>query len=130
MNVAILMGRLTKKPEIRTTTDGLSIASYTLAVDRLKGEADFINIKAFGKGADFAEKYLDKGMKIAVTGRIQTGSYTNKEGRKVFTFDVVADRQEFCERKAESAPPATTARDDDFVTVPDGIDEELPFAGV
>lgn len=125
MNVAILMGRLTKKPEIRTTTDGLSIASYTLAVDRLKGEADFINIKAFGKGADFAEKYLDKGMKIAVTGRIQTGSYTNKEGRKVHTFDVVADRQEFCERKAESAQTH-----DGFVTVPDGIDDELPFAGV
>lgn len=122
MNVAILMGRLTKKPEIRTTTDGLSIASYTLAVDRLKGEADFINIKAFGKGADFAEKYLDKGTKIAVTGRIQTGSYTNKEGRKVYTFDVVADRQEFCERKAESAP----AQDDGFMRVPD--DEELPFA--
>ena len=125
MNVAILMGRLTKKPEIRTTTDGLSIASYTLAVDRLKGEADFINIKAFGKGADFAEKYLDKGMKIAVTGRIQTGSYANKEGRKVYTFDVIAERQEFCERKAESAQTH-----DGFVTVPDGIDEELPFAGV
>lgn len=125
MNNVALMGRLTKKPEIRTTTDGLSIASYTLAVDRLKGEADFINIKAFGKGADFAEKYLDKGMKIAITGRIQTGSYTNKEGRKVFTFDVVADRQEFCERKAESAKT-----NDGFVTVPDGIDEELPFAGV
>lgn len=126
MNVAILMGRLTKKPEIRTTTDGLSIASYTLAVDRLKGEADFINIKAFGKGADFAEKYLDKGIKIAVTGRIQTGSYTNKEGRKIYTFDVVAERQEFCERKAESAP----AQDDGFMRVPDGVDEELPFAGV
>lgn len=126
MNVAILMGRLTKKPEIRTTTDGLSIASYTLAVDRLKGEADFINIKAFGKGADFAEKYLDKGIKIAVTGRIQTGSYTNKEGRKIYTVDVVADRQEFCERKAESAP----AQDDGFMRVPDGVDEELPFAGV
>lgn len=124
MNVAILMGRLTKKPEIRTTTDGLSIASYTLAVDRLKGEADFINIKAFGKGADFAEKYLDKGMKIAVTGRIQTGSYTNKEGRKIYTFDVIAERQEFCERKAESAP----THDDGFVRVPD--DEELPFAWV
>lgn len=126
MNVAILMGRLTKKPEIRTTTDGLSIASYTLAVDRLKGEADFVNIKAFGKGADFAEKYLDKGMKIAITGRIQTGSYTNKEGRKIYTVDVVADRQEFCERKAESAP----AQDDGFMRVPDGVDEELPFAGV
>lgn len=125
MNIVVLMGRLTKKPEIRTTTDGLSIASYTLAVDRLKGEADFINIKAFGKGADFAEKYLDKGMKIAVTGRIQTGSYTNKEGRKVHTFDVIAERQEFCERKAESAQTH-----DGFVTVPDGIDEELPFAGV
>ena len=124
MNVAILMGRLTKKPEIRTTTDGLTIASYTLAVDRLKGEADFINIKAFGKGADFAEKYLDKGTKIAVTGRIQTGSYTNKEGRKVYTFDVIAERQEFCERKSESAP----AHDDGFMRVPDG--EELPFAGV
>lgn len=125
MNTVVLMGRLTKKPEIRTTTDGLSIASYTLAVDRLKGEADFINIKAFGKGADFSEKYLDKGMKIAITGRIQTGSYTNKEGRKIYTFDVVADRQEFCERKAESAQTH-----DGFMQVPDGIDEELPFAGV
>lgn len=119
MNIVMLMGRLTKDPEVRNSND-LSIARYTLAVDRRqKGEADFIACVAFGKGAEFAEKYLHKGTKIAVTGRIQTGSYTNKDGAKIYTTEVIVDAQEFCESKksVEGAP-------DGFGIV----EEELPFA--
>ena len=92
MNQVILMGRLTKDPEIKYTQgdNAMAIAKYNLAVDRMKkGEADFISCIAFGKSAEFAEKYLHKGTKIAVTGRIQTGSYTNKDGQKVYTTDVI-----------------------------------------
>lgn len=113
MNKVILIGRLTKDPEYKqgeTTT----IARYKLAVDRMKGEADFISCVAFGKAADFADKYLKQGMKIAVSGRIQTGSYTNRDGQKVYTTDVVVDAQEFCESKKAN----------DFVAVDD---ERLPF---
>lgn len=117
MNSANLIGRLTKDPETRYTGEGLAITAYTLAVDRRGGEADFIPVKAFGKSAEFADKYFHKGMKVAVTGRIQTGSYTNKEGRKVYTFEVAADNQEFCERKEQA---------DNFMDVPDGAD--VPFA--
>lgn len=124
MNVAILMGRLTRDPELRTTTDGMAITRYTLAVDRMKkDEADFINIVTFGKAAEFADKFFRKGMKVAVSGRIQTGSYTGKDGRKVYTTEVVADRQEFCESK--SAEPKTE-RPDGFMNIPG--DEDLPFA--
>lgn len=134
MNSVILMGRLTKDPDVRTSTGGLDIARYTLAVDRRfkrDGEptADFIQCAAFGKTASFAEKYLKKGVKIAISGRLQTGSYDGKNG-KVFTTEVIVETQEFCESKAENTPPVTSARNDDSVTVPDGIDEELPFAGV
>lgn len=135
MNKVILIGRLTSDPEIRYSQQtNTAIARYTLAVDRMfkrEGEpqADFIRCVTFGKPAEFAENYLHKGIKIAVTGRIQTGSYTNRDGQKVYTTDVVAESQEFCEKKADSpAPSAQPAFDPDrFMNIPDGIDEELPF---
>lgn len=121
MNNVVLMGRLTRDPEVRYSTgdNPLAIAKYTLAVDRIfkrDGEptADFINCTIFGKGAEFAEKYLRKGIKIAVTGRIQTGSYTNQDGQKVYTTDVVVDSQEFAESKSadsEADTPATAPAD-------------------
>lgn len=106
MNSVVLIGRLTKDPEVRVSQDGGSIARYSLAVDRRKKDAgaDFISCVAFGKGAEFAEKYLKKGTKIGVTGRIQTGSYTNKDGQKVYTTDVIVDTHEFVEsKKTETA---------------------------
>lgn len=147
MNKVILMGRLTRDPEVRysqsNSGDGqMAIARYTLAVDRRfnrNGDqnADFIGCVAFGKSAEFAEKYLKQGTKIAVTGRIQTGSYTNKDGNKVYTTDVVIEEQEFAESKAASAenagfapvdkPSPSNAIGDGFMNIPDGIDEELPF---
>ena len=145
MNKAILMGRLTRDPDIRWTQgqDQKCIARYTLAVDRrFKQEggasADFISCVAFDRQAEFAEKYLRKGTKIAITGRIQTGSYTNRDGQKVYTTDVVVEEQEFAESKAASAehaanfapadrPSPSNAVSDGFMNIPDGIDEELPF---
>lgn len=126
MNKVELIGRLTRDPDIRVAQNGTQIARYTLAVDRRgkKGEADFISCIAFQKGAEFADKYLRKGMKIAIVGHIQTGSYTNKDGVKVYTTDVVTDDQEFVEKKEDSAP---AKQDDGFMHLPDGIDEELPF---
>ena len=143
MNKVILMGRLTRDPDIRYTQgeNSMAIARYTLAVDRRfkkEGEqsADFISCVAFGKQAEFAEKYLHQGTKIAITGRIQTGSYTNKDGQRVYTTDVVVEEQEFAESKAagqnsqqNSRPEPSTAVDNDgFMQIPDGIDEELPFS--
>lgn len=110
MNKIILVGRLTRDPEIRYAQQSdTAIARYTLAVDRLvkrEGEpqADFLRCVAFGRTAEFAERYLQKGTKIAVTGRLQTGSYTNRDGQRVYTTDVVIESQEFCESKAASAP--------------------------
>ena len=153
MNKVILMGRLTRDPEVRYSQgeNSTAIARYTLAVDRRfrrnnDGEqtADFIGCVAFGRQAEFAEKYLRQGTKIAITGRIQTGSYTNREGQKVYTTDVVVEEQEFAESKnaggsngGYSAPqhnnPAPSANTSDlgsadgFMNIPDGIDEELPF---
>lgn len=154
MNKVILMGRLTRDPEIRYSQGEQSteIARYTLAVDRrfrrnADGQtADFIGCVAFGRQAEFAEKYLHKGIKIAITGRIQTGSYTNREGNRVYTTDVIVEEQEFAESKAASAQnaaayqapkndqaPAAPSPDDaagigdGFMNIPDGIDEELPF---
>lgn len=127
MNVVILMGRLTADPEIKNT-DTTTIASYTLAVDRFSKEkaTDFIRCKAFGKGADFAQQYLKKGMKVSIEGRIQTGSYTNKDGVKVYTTDVIVNSHYFCESKGEATVAAPTAPDD-FMNVPGNIDEECPF---
>lgn len=139
MNKVILMGRLTRDPEVRYSSgeNQTAIARYSLAVDRRRGKnyeqsADFINCVTFGKSAEFAEKYFHKGLKITVAGRIQTGSYTNKDGQKVYTTDVVVEEQEFAESKAASGnfAPASNPKPsngDEFMNIPDGIDEELPF---
>ena len=120
------MGRLTRDPDISTTQSGTQIARYTIAIDRIGKDqgADFISCVAFNKSAEFAEKYLKKGTKIAVEGLIRTGSYTNKDGQKVYTTDVIVNRQEFAESKGEAKPEA---KGDDFMSVPDGIDDEIPF---
>ena len=137
MNKVILIGRLTKDPEIRYSQgeNTTCIARYTLAVDRkFKQEgqptADFINCIAFGKLGEFAEKYLHKGVKIAVVGRIQTGSYTNKDGQKVYTTDVVVEEQEFCESKSQSnsQPQPTPSNDNSWLNIPDGVEDSLPFS--
>ena len=133
MNKVILIGRLTKDPEFRwgqTAEGNFAIGRYTLAIDRKGKDAgtDFINCVAFGKQGEFAEKYLRKGMKIAVIGRIQTGSYTDKEGKKVYTTDVVVEEHEFCESKGQGEDrPRPSADDEGFMNIPDGIKEELPF---
>ena len=144
MNKVILMGRLTRDPDVRYSAGDkpTAVSRYTLAVDRRfkrEGEqqADFISCVAFGSSAEFAEKYFHQGIKIAVTGRIQTGSYTNKDGVKVYTTDIVVEEQEFAESKnsgsgseaATAAPKgkASEPDDDGFMNIPDGIDEELPF---
>lgn len=134
MNNVVLMGRLTKEPETRYTTGDspIAITRYTLAVDRRykkDGEqtADFINIVTFGKAAEFAEKYFSKGLRVAVSGRIQTGSYKNKEGNTVYTTEVVADNQEFADTRKTQEAPKGEVDDDGFMHVPDNIDEELPF---
>lgn len=137
MNKIILVGRLTRDPEIRySEQNNTAVARYTLAVDRPfkrdgEPQADFLRCVAFGKTAEFAERYMCKGIKIAVAGRIQTGSYTNRDGQKVYTTDIVVEFQEFCERKAESSTvpstPPSFNPDDRFMDIPDGIDEELPF---
>ncbi|MDO5021673.1 MAG: single-stranded DNA-binding protein [Lachnospiraceae bacterium] len=147
MNKVILMGRLTRDPEVRYSQgeNATAIARYTLAVDRRfnrnndEQSADFINCVAFGRNGEFAEKYLRKGTKIAATGRIQTGSYTNKDGVRVYTTDVVIEEQEFAESKNNSSAgnggftggnnnaPAMQDAGDGFMNIPDGIDEELPF---
>jgi single-strand DNA-binding protein len=161
MNKVILMGRLTRDPEVRYSSgdSSMAIARYSLAVDRRgrrsnnndEQTADFINCVAFGKAGEFAEKYFKKGMKIAVTGRIQTGSYTNKDGQKVYTTDVVVDDQEFAESKAASQGSGYSNRNDNygggnsyaqeerresprasvgdgFMNIPDGVEDEgLPF---
>lgn len=145
MNRVILIGRLARDPEVRYSQgeNPSAIARYSLAVDRLvKKEdaqnADFINCVAFGKQGEFAEKYLHKGMKIAIEGHIQTGNYTNKDGQKVYTTDVVIDRHEFCEskgsageaqaQKTEGGNASTPATNDDgFIDIPDDV-EDLPFS--
>ena len=136
MNKVIEIGRLTKDPEIRYSqgANTTCVARYTLAVDRkFKQEgqptADFINCIAFGKLGEFAEKYLRQGIKIAVTGRIQTGSYTNKDGQKVYTTDVVVEEQEFAESKSQSnsQPRTTPSNDNSWMNIPDGVEDSLPF---
>ena len=146
MNRVILMGRLTRDPEVRYSQgeNAMAVARYTLAVDRRfnrngdENTADFISCVAFGRSGEFAEKYLHKGMKIAVTGRIQTGSYTNRDGVKVYTTDVVIEDHEFVESKNSSSSnsggfdmdnsrPEPAGAGDGFMNIPDGIDEELPF---
>lgn len=134
MNSVQLIGRLTRDPEVRYTDGGSTIARFSVAVDRrFKQEggetADFINCIAFGKTAEFIEKYFSKGKKIALNGRIQTGSYTNKDGVKVYTTDVVAESVEFVESKGDGTGTSNNApaSGGDFMNIPDSIDEELPF---
>lgn len=146
MNKVVLMGRLTRNPEVRYTNSAepTTIARYTLAVNRRftnrnegsnEQTADFINCVAFGRSAEFAEKYFTKGMQILITGRIQTGSYTNREGKKVYTTDIVVEEQEFTESKNATGNNNTQQQENDgytdagdgFMNIPEGIDEELPF---
>lgn len=141
MNKVMLMGRLTRDPEIRYSQgeNSMAIARYTLAVNRRfqrNGEqsADFISCVAFQHGAEFAEKYLRQGTKICVEGRIQTGSYTNKDGIKVYTTEVVIENQEFAESKNANSgvqnnnhPMPSAASGDGFMNIPEGIEDELPF---
>ena len=144
MNKVILMGRLTRDLEVRygAGENSTAVARYTIAVDRRfkrDGEqnTDFIGCVAFGRNAEFAEKYLRQGTKIVLTGRIQTGSYTNRDGQKVYTTDIIVEEQEFAESKTAagnggqnnySRPSAATSDTDGFMTIPDGIDDELPFS--
>jgi single-strand DNA-binding protein len=149
MNKVILVGRLTRDPEMRYSQgeNQTAIARYTLAVKRRfkrtgdSLDADFIGCVSFGKQAEFVEKYFKQGMKMVAVGRIQTGSYTNKDGQKVYTTDVIVEEVEFAESKANSSaseyrqtgysnevkPEPSTAMGDGFMNIPDGIDEELPF---
>ena len=145
MNSVALMGRLTADPVVRYTTGAtqMAVARYSLAVDRRKSsngerETDFLNIVAFGKAGEFAEKYFRKGMRVAVHGRIQTGSYVNKNsGQKVYTFDIIVDDQEFADSKSNGSGASNNAasKNDDgyvgsdgFMTIPDGVEDEgLPF---
>lgn len=140
MNKVILMGRLTKNPDVRYSQkqDGsqMAIGRFTLAVDRrgpkVEGQqsADFISCVAFGKQGEFTEKYLKQGTKIALSGRIQTGSYTNKDGQKVYTTDVVAEELEFAESKkteSKNETPAEPPASDGFMDIPEGIEQDLPF---
>ena len=145
MNKFIGIGRLTRDPDVRYTQgeNSMCVARYTLAIDRhVKRDqnqqtADFISCLAFGKNGEFAEKYLHKGMKIAVTGRIQTGSYTNREGQKVYTTDIVVEDQELAESKSaqqtggvpqqKNGQPDNIADEGGFMDIPDSLDEDLPF---
>ena len=151
MNKVILMGRLTRDPDVKYTAgdNPMAIARYTLAVDRRfkrenEATADFISCVAFGKAAEFSEKYFRQGIRIVVSGRIQTGSYTNRDGNKVYTTDVVVEEQEFAENKnnaagnnnvqdntaagQQSGNQGVSVDADGFMNIPDGIDEELPFS--
>ena len=137
------MGRLTRNPDVRYSQGekATCVARYTLAVNRRfrregDQDADFINCVAFGRQGEFAEKYLKQGTKIVISGRIQTGSYTNRDGVKVYTTDVVIEEQEFAESKkaaeTSSTPQNTQGvksnpEDDGFMTIPEGVEEELPF---
>lgn len=130
MNITTLIGRLVRDPEIRESGE-TKIARYTLAVDRrFKREgqptADFIPCVAFGKSAEFAEKYFTKGMRVAVNGRIQTGSYDHKDGYKVYTTDIIVENQEFADSKGATGQAQQTPAID--MNIPEGVDEELPFA--
>ena len=150
MNKVVLMGRLTRDPDVRYTQGDrpLAVARYTLAVNRRfkrdnEPDADFISCVAFGRAGEFAEKYLKQGTKIVVSGRIQTGSYTNRDGQKVYTTDVVVEDQEFAESKSASAgsdnggyrpamsqsrPEPASAVASGFMNIPDGVEDEgLPF---
>lgn len=142
MNKVILMGRLTRDPDVRYTQgeEPMAIARFTLAVDRRgkrdgEASADFPSCVCFRRTAEFIEKYAHQGTKLVVVGRIQTGSYTNRDGQKVYTTDVVVEEAEFAESKAaadrntkQTPPPSPDTGADGFMNIPDGIEEELPFS--
>ena len=142
MNTIIIIGRLTRDPDVSTAASGTLLARYTLAVDRRgkNSETDFIPCIAFNKSAEFAQTWLHKGMKICVRGELQTGSYTDRDGNKRYTYNVVVAEHEFCERanapqssapQQQTAPPQTRSDAksvvDGFLAIPDGMQEELPF---
>ena len=141
MNVAMICGNLTKDPDVRETQSGMKVARYILAVNRRgKDEADFIPCVVFDKGAEFAEKYLKKGSRIIVRGRITTGSYNDKDGKRIYTTDITVDDQEFAGPKSEETDDDKEEKrrknyekskkkdDDDFVSIPDDVDDSgLPF---
>lgn len=138
MNKVILVGRLTAEPECRYSSGEkpMAVARYRLAVERQfkrpgENSADFINVTAFGKSAEFVQKYLHQGTKIAISGRIQTGSYTDRDGKKVYTTDVIAEDHEFVESKKEPEKPQKPQKEvaEGFMNIPDNLDDEgLPFA--
>ncbi|WP_313180501.1 single-stranded DNA-binding protein [Lacrimispora sp.] len=142
MNRVILMGRLTRDPEVRYSQGerAMAVARYTLAIDRRarrnqdgnEQTADFINCVAFDKAGEFAEKYFRQGMRVLISGRIQTGSYTNKDGNKVYTTDIIVDEQDFADRKNASSdnsrPEPSDVVGGGFMNIPDGVaDPDLPF---
>lgn len=146
MNKVILLGRLARDPETRYggANDSMAVCRYTLAVDKKfkkdgEATADFINCISFGKSAEFAEKYFTKGLRVAVSGRIQTGSYTNRDGQKIYTTDVVVEEHEIAQSRSEASnqqesnrqpeiSPYGEDKDNGFMNIPDGIDDELPFS--
>lgn len=140
MNKVIMIGRLTRDPEIRYgQANGIAIASYSLAVNRRfkrdgEPDADFFNCVCFGKNAEFVEKYLAKGNKISIVGSVQNENYTNKDGQKVYATKIIVDEMEFAESKGSGGDYQPSARptpsevgSDGFMNIPDGLDEELPF---
>ena len=137
MNKVILMGRLTRDPEVRYSQGerSMAIAKYTLAIDRRKTQqnsdpgADFINCVAFDRAGEFAEKYFRQGLRVLISGHLQTGSYTNKDGHKVYTTDVIVESQEFADsRRDGSGAGSRGSKDDDFMNIPDNVEDEgLPF---
>ena len=137
MNKVILMGRLTRDPEVRYSQGerSMAIAKYTLAIDRRKTQqnsdpgADFINCVAFDRAGEFAEKYFRQGLRVLISGHLQTGSYTNKDGQKVYTTDVIVESQEFADsRRDGSGAGSRGSKDDDFMNIPDKVEDEgLPF---
>ena len=147
MNKVWLTGRLVRDPDVRYTQGGTAVGTYTMAVDRRTKETDFLPCKVFGKAAEFCEKYLKKGMKISVVGRVETSSYTNKDGNKVHKTEIIVDEQEFAESKTSAPAPAPVTGErrrqaeanmarreelreqelDGFLDIPDGLDENTPF---
>lgn len=146
MNKVIMLGRLARDPETRYSgaDNSMAVCRYTLAVDKKfkkdgEATADFINCISFGKIAEFAEKYFTKGLRVAVSGRIQTGSYTNRDGQKVYTTDVVVEEHEIAQSRSEASnqqesnrqpeiSPYGEDKDNGSMKIPDGIDDELPFS--
>ena len=134
MNKIILMGRLARDPEVSSSTSGTTFARFSIAVDRRfkkEGEsnADFFNCTSFGKQAEFCEKYLKKGTKILLSGRLENNNYTNKEGQKVYDVRIMVEEIEFAESKSEGGSTSAEKKpDNDFINIPESLIEELPFS--